>query len=115
MIKWLPGSSLSMSCVGLRKKIEAEKLKTLGSKETEYVYETIRSGLEHLIKLNQGKFEVPYLDIDSINIPQIQPPSIKTLVVDPKIEYPKCMRRSEKRKLRKERRRMRKLVETNAN
>ncbi|QOY40516.1 Uncharacterized protein CPATCC_0007770, partial [Cryptosporidium parvum] len=110
MAKWLPGSSLSMSCVGLREKIEPERLKSLGSKEPEYSYETVRSGLVQLIKSNQSKFEIPYLEADGISSPQIQilPPSIKTLVVNPKIEYPKCMRRSEKRKLRKERRSTRK-------
>ncbi|KAL5367514.1 hypothetical protein CPHLJ_7g1990 [Cryptosporidium parvum] len=117
MAKWLPGSSLSMSCVGLREKIEPERLKSLGSKEPEYSYETVRSGLVQLIKSNQSKFEIPYLEADGISSPQIQilPPSIKTLVVNPKIEYPKCMRRSEKRKLRKERRSTRKVVETSAN
>ncbi|XP_668493.1 hypothetical protein [Cryptosporidium hominis TU502] len=117
MAKWIPGSSLSMSCVGLREKIEPERLKSLGSKESEYSYETVRSGLVQLIKSNQIKFEIPYLEADGISSPQIQilPPSIKTLIVNPKIEYPKCMRRSEKRKLRKERRSTRKVVETSAN
>ncbi|KAH8582422.1 uncharacterized protein ELE39_001078 [Cryptosporidium sp. chipmunk genotype I] len=115
--KWHPGSSLSISCIGLRGKIEPERLKSLGSKESEYVYEAARSGLTQLIKSNQSKFEIPYIEIGDVNSSQIQiqPPSIKTLVVDPKIEYPKCMRRSEKRRLRKERRSTRKVVKTSAN
>ncbi|OII74073.1 uncharacterized protein cubi_02875 [Cryptosporidium ubiquitum] len=117
MVKWHPGSSLSMSCVGLRGKIEPERLNTLGLKGTEYTYEVTRSCLAKLINSSQSKFDIPYLDINSKDSPQvqIQLPSIHTLVVDPKIEYPKCMRRSEKRRLRKERRSARKIVEASAN
>ncbi|KAJ1613615.1 hypothetical protein OIY81_931 [Cryptosporidium canis] len=106
MSKWVPGPNPSISCVGLRRKIDSERLNCLGLKETEYAYESIRSALSQLIIGYQSTFEVPYLDINNINIPQVQirPLNLKTLVVNPKIDYPKCMRRSEKRKLRKERR-----------
>lgn len=107
MTKWLPGSSSpSVSCVGLKSRADPERLRSLGLREAEYTYESVRSALAQLIRSNQSAFEVPYLDINNLSIPQIQisPPSLETLIVDPKIDYPKCMRRSEKRKLRKERR-----------
>ncbi|KAK9171458.1 hypothetical protein CmeUKMEL1_04365 [Cryptosporidium meleagridis] len=91
MTKWLNGSSLSVSCVGLREKIESERLKSFGSKESEYAYEAVRSSLVQLIKSNQSKFEIPYLEMNAISSSQIQilPPNVKTLIVNPKIEYSK--------------------------
>ncbi|KAF7459028.1 hypothetical protein HWI79_358 [Cryptosporidium felis] len=93
-------SPISMSCIGLRNKV------LLGAEE---VYEPVRFRLEQLIRAQRSSFEVPYLTLDGsfdLNKSHVKiiPPIVGTTVVNPKIEYPKSMKRSEKRKLRKERR-----------
>ncbi|KAH7650333.1 hypothetical protein FG379_003405 [Cryptosporidium bovis] len=106
--KWYPNPNLSF-CFGLRKSVNETRLGELKTKVTIQNCEVLRIKLEALINKSKSAFEIPYLilgDNFEDNIPEtkLQPPLIRSRIVEPKIEYPKSMRRKERRKLRKERR-----------
>ncbi|KAH8741627.1 hypothetical protein FG386_003601 [Cryptosporidium ryanae] len=106
--KWYPNPNLSF-CFGLRKGVDETRLGKLKTKITIQNCESLRVKLEELINKSKSSFEIPYL-IPSHNFEdntvkvKLLPPLIRSRIVEPKIEYPKYMKRKERKKLRKERR-----------